>query len=149
MAASLEGKRIEANGLSFHVVDEGGGEDAVVLLHGFPDSSYLWRKQLPALLDGGFRVIAPDLRGYGRSDKPEGVESYQMRLLVQDVNAAKTLLKFSAFQRPRTVGIVLDNRRLKHLLEGNRHPLGDSSDVLHDRHVWIIPVVSFRSGSES
>ena len=42
----------------------------VILLHGFPDSGRLWRNQVPALADAGFRVIVPDLRGYGRSDKP-------------------------------------------------------------------------------
>jgi pimeloyl-ACP methyl ester carboxylesterase len=86
MPESLPGKRVDANGLSFHVVDEGSG-DAVVLLHGFPDSSYLWRNQIPALTGAGFRVIAPDLRGYGESDKPQDVAAYDMRLLVQDVNA--------------------------------------------------------------
>src|SRR5437588_13046582 len=46
----------------------------------------MWRNQIPALTGAGFRAIAPDLRGYGQSDKPERVEAYQMRLLVQDVN---------------------------------------------------------------
>jgi len=84
---TLPGKRIEAGGLSFHVVDEGAGDEAVVLLHGFPDSSYLWRKQIPALTGAGFRVIAPDLRGFGQSDKPQEVEAYRMHLLVRDVNS--------------------------------------------------------------
>ena len=51
-------------------MDEGSGDDAVVLLHGFPDSSYMWRKQIPVLVEAGYRVIAPDLRGFGQSDKP-------------------------------------------------------------------------------
>ena len=84
---SLHGRPVAANGLKFHVLDEGSGDDVVVLLHGFPDTSHMWRKQIPALVEAGFRVIAPDLRGYGRSDKPEGVENYRMRLLVQDVDA--------------------------------------------------------------
>jgi len=58
-----------------------------VLLHGFPDSSYLWRKQIPVLVEAGYRVIAPDLRGFGQSDKPQEVEAYRMRLLVGDVDA--------------------------------------------------------------
>jgi pimeloyl-ACP methyl ester carboxylesterase len=62
-------------GLSFHVVEEGKGVP-VLLLHGFPDSSHLWRHQIPALAKAGFRVIAPDLRGFGRSDKPQAVEDY-------------------------------------------------------------------------
>src|SRR5438132_3427858 len=80
--------RIEANGLSFQVVDDGPRDgDPVVLLHGFPDSSWMWRNQIPALTGAGFRVIAPDLRGYGQSDKPEGVDAYRMPVLVQDVDA--------------------------------------------------------------
>jgi pimeloyl-ACP methyl ester carboxylesterase len=76
--------RITVNELSFHVVDEGEGP-AVLLLHGFPDSSVGWRHQIPALVEAGHRVIAPDLRGFGASDRPEGVEAYGMKLLVGDV----------------------------------------------------------------
>lgn len=75
---------IAVNELSFHVVDEGEGP-VVLLLHGFPDSSALWRHQIPALVEAGHRVIAPDLRGFGASDRPEGVDSYRMELLVGDV----------------------------------------------------------------
>lgn len=76
--------RITVNELSFHVVDEGQGS-AVLLLHGFPDSSALWRHQIPALVDAGHRVIAPDLRGFGESDRPETVEAYRLKVLVGDV----------------------------------------------------------------
>ena len=69
---------VTVNGLSFHVVDEGSGPP-VLLLHGFPDSSALWRHQIPALVDAGHRVIAPDLRGFGASDRPEGVASTPCR----------------------------------------------------------------------
>lgn len=75
---------VTVNGLSFHVVDEGSGTP-VLLLHGFPDSSALWRHQIPALVDAGHRVIAPDLRGFGASDRPEGVAQYTMPLLVGDL----------------------------------------------------------------
>ncbi len=70
--------------LDFHVVDEGKGP-VVLLLHGFPDSSELWRFQIPVLTQAGYRVIAPDLRGFGRSDKPVGVEHYAIPSLVSDV----------------------------------------------------------------
>ena len=56
-----------------------------MLLHGFPDSSWMWRKQIPVLAEAGFRVIAPDLRGYGQSDKPHPARDYRMQILVQDV----------------------------------------------------------------
>ncbi|NRG48297.1 alpha/beta hydrolase [Bacillus sp. CRN 9] len=80
----LKGKKLNVNGLQFHVVDEGSGT-AVLLLHGFPDSSYLWRKQIQPLVKAGYRVIAPDLRGFGESDKPQEIEAYNMQLLVSDV----------------------------------------------------------------
>jgi epoxide hydrolase 4 len=65
----VEDLRLEANGARFHAVAQ-GPEDAplVLLLHGFPESSRSWRHQLPALAEAGFRAVAPDLRGYGRSD---------------------------------------------------------------------------------
>ena len=59
----------------------------VVLLHGFPDSGRLWRHQVPALAEAGFQVIVPDLRGYGRSDKPADVEAYNLMSLAGDVIA--------------------------------------------------------------
>jgi pimeloyl-ACP methyl ester carboxylesterase len=59
----------------------------VVLLHGFPDSGRLWRHQVPALADAGFQVVVPDLRGYGRSGKPEAVESYRLRVMTADILA--------------------------------------------------------------
>ena len=63
---------LRVNGISLHVEDHGSGKP-VLLLHGWPDSSYLWRHQIPFLVANGFRAIAPDLRGFGRSDRPEGV----------------------------------------------------------------------------
>ena len=58
-----------------------------MLLHGFPDSGRLWRHQVPALAGAGFQVVVPDLRGYGRSDKPEPVSAYSMSALAGDVMA--------------------------------------------------------------
>lgn len=75
---------VTVNGVSLHVVDEGEGP-AVVLLHGFPDSAALWRHQIPRLVHAGFRVIAPDLRGFGASDRPSDVSAYGMEVLVGDV----------------------------------------------------------------
>jgi epoxide hydrolase 4 len=56
-----------------------------VLLHGFPEFWYAWRHQIPALADAGYRVVAPDLRGYNTSDKPPRVRDYRPRVLAQDV----------------------------------------------------------------
>jgi pimeloyl-ACP methyl ester carboxylesterase len=57
----------------------------VLLLHGFPDSGRVWRHQVPPLVDGGFRVIVPDMRGFGRSDKPGGVADYGAGRLLADI----------------------------------------------------------------
>ncbi|MGI8609405.1 MAG: alpha/beta fold hydrolase [Candidatus Dormibacteria bacterium] len=81
----MQGIEVEVNGLKFNVVDAGSGP-GVLLLHGFPDSSHLWRNQVQVLVDAGFRVVAPDLRGFGRSDRPEGVEAYRMGEMLADVH---------------------------------------------------------------
>jgi pimeloyl-ACP methyl ester carboxylesterase len=74
---------LRVNGISLHVEDHGNGKP-VLLLHGWPDSSYLWRHQIPFLVANGFRAIAPDLRGFGRSDRPEGVAAYSLLNAVAD-----------------------------------------------------------------
>lgn len=79
-----EHRFVHANGLRFHCVTAGEGP-LVVLLHGFPEFWYSWRQQIPALARAGFTVVAPDLRGYNESDKPEGVEAYRMGMIVEDV----------------------------------------------------------------
>lgn len=79
-----QGQTIQANGISFHVEEHGSGAP-VLLLHGWPDSAYLWRNQMPFLVANGFRVIAPDMRGLGRSDRPEDVTSYALPNVVADV----------------------------------------------------------------
>ena len=78
--------RVEVDGVGIDYEVTGQGRP-VVLLHGFPDSGRLWRHQVPALAAAGFRVIVPDLRGYGRSDKPEAIEAYSMAFLAADVLA--------------------------------------------------------------
>ncbi|MFY9588841.1 MAG: alpha/beta hydrolase [Actinomycetota bacterium] len=90
------GKRIEANGLTHYVVDEGSGTP-VVLLHGFPDSADMWRHQIPALVDSGFRVIAPDLRGSGDSDRAASDEDYFIFNMVNDVVAIADVLGIERF----------------------------------------------------
>jgi pimeloyl-ACP methyl ester carboxylesterase len=71
-------KRVTGDGITLAVHDDGEGQP-VLLLHGFPDSSALWRKQVPALVEAGFRAVAPDLRGFGESDRPEAKEEYTIR----------------------------------------------------------------------
>ena len=77
-------KHISLSELTFAVHDEGSGPP-VVLLHGFPDSHALWHGQVPALVEAGYRVICPDLRGFGESSKPVGIDQYNILNLVGDV----------------------------------------------------------------
>ncbi len=72
------------NGIRLHYAESGSGDNLVILLHGFPEFWYSWRKQLLALGEH-FHVVAPDMRGYNLSDKPEGVENYKIDRLVEDV----------------------------------------------------------------
>jgi len=71
------------DGLRMHYVTQGTGK-LVLLLHGFPDFWYVWRYQIPELAKH-FRVVAPDLRGYNKTDKPKGVENYRLHLLAGDI----------------------------------------------------------------
>jgi pimeloyl-ACP methyl ester carboxylesterase len=75
---------VDGVGIEYEVFGEGR---PVVLLHGFPDTGRLWRHQVPALAEAGYQVIVPDLRGYGRSDKPEAVDAYSIPFLAGDVLA--------------------------------------------------------------
>lgn len=79
-----EARFVETNGIRMALYEQGKGSP-VVFLHGFPELAYSWRHQLPAVADAGFRAIAPDLRGYGQTSKPDGVEQYTIQQLVGDV----------------------------------------------------------------
>jgi pimeloyl-ACP methyl ester carboxylesterase len=81
---SLEHGTQQVNGIRMHFIEQGEGVP-VLLLHGFPELCYAWLNQLPALGFGGFRAIAPDLRGYGETEKPAGVEEYDIHHLVGDL----------------------------------------------------------------
>ena len=75
---------IETNGIRTHIVERGSGP-VVVLCHGFPESWHSWRHQLTALAAAGFHAVAPDMRGYGRTDQPEGIDQYTLFHLVGDM----------------------------------------------------------------
>lgn len=76
---------IEANGLSFMIDECGEGPDVALCLHGFPESRYSWRFQLPLLAGLGWRAVAPDLRGYGQSSRPGRKSDYRIEHLMADV----------------------------------------------------------------
>ncbi len=84
-AAFPEPSFIDTNGIRMAVYEQGGGAP-VILLHGFPELAFSWRYQLPALADAGFRAIAPDQRGYGRSDVPANVRDYRIEELIADIH---------------------------------------------------------------
>lgn len=88
------------NNLGLHWVEAGSGPP-VILLHGFPECWWMWRHQIQPLADAGFRVIAPDLRGYNLSDKPSGVSAYRMDRLVADVEG---LIRATGEPRAHVVG---------------------------------------------
>jgi epoxide hydrolase 4 len=88
------------NNVRLHWVEAGAGKP-VLLLHGFPQFWWMWRRQIQPLADTGFRVVAPDLRGYNLSEKPSGVSAYRMEKLVADVEG---LIRHTGVQRAHVVG---------------------------------------------
>ncbi|MEU3562345.1 alpha/beta hydrolase [Kitasatospora sp. NPDC006786] len=82
-SADLCHRTIEAPAGRLHLVEQGTGP-LVLLVHGFPESWYSWRRQLPALAAAGYRAVALDVRGYGRSSKPAATDAYRMLDLVED-----------------------------------------------------------------
>lgn len=77
-------RMVETNGIHMHIAESGAGPP-VVLCHGFPESWYSWRHQLHALAEAGFHAIAPDMRGYGQTDRPEEVDRYTLLHSIGDV----------------------------------------------------------------
>src|SRR3954469_10237984 len=77
-------KIVKVNNLAFPVVDYGKGP-VVLMLHGFPDSRYVWRYQIKAVGDAGFRVLAPDLRGMGDAPRPTDPKDYGVITVIDDV----------------------------------------------------------------
>jgi len=75
---------VETNGIRMHVAEQGQGPP-VLLCHGFPELWYSWRHQLSALAAAGFHAVAPDMRGYGQTDRPELIDQYTMLHLVGDM----------------------------------------------------------------
>ncbi len=82
---SIRHEFVKANGLRFHVAACGEGDRLALFLHGFPECGYSWRHQLPLLARLGYRAWAPDLRGYGETDRPPRREDYAIERLMDDV----------------------------------------------------------------
>jgi pimeloyl-ACP methyl ester carboxylesterase len=77
-------RTVETNGIRMHIAEQGSGP-LVVFCHGFPESWYSWRHQLRALAEAGFHAVAPDMRGYGQTDRPQEIEKYSLLHLVGDM----------------------------------------------------------------
>lgn len=97
----LQYQTVRANGIDFNVAVAGAGDRLALCLHGFPESSYSWRHQIPLLARLGYRVWAPDLRGYGGSSRPAAVNAYSLDELLNDVAA---LIHVSAAQDVLLIG---------------------------------------------
>jgi pimeloyl-ACP methyl ester carboxylesterase len=102
MDTQLRHTTIRTNGVNLHVV-QAGAEDAplVILLHGFPDFWYGWRKQIPYLVEQGYRVWIPDQRGYNLSDKPEAVAAYTLDQTSDDVRG---LIEAAGVEKAYVIG---------------------------------------------
>jgi pimeloyl-ACP methyl ester carboxylesterase len=75
---------IEANGIRMHIAEEGEGP-LVIMCHGFPECWYSWRHQLRALAAAGYRAVAPDMRGFGKTDRPSRIDQYTLLHMVGDM----------------------------------------------------------------
>ncbi len=75
---------VETSGIRMHLAEAGAGP-LVVMCHGFPESWYSWRHQLSALAEAGYHAVAPDMRGYGQTDRPEAIDQYTLLHLVGDI----------------------------------------------------------------
>ncbi|MEA2889408.1 MAG: hypothetical protein QOI05_201 [Bradyrhizobium sp.] len=81
---SITHRFIEVNDIKIHIAEAGAGP-LVVLCHGFPESWYSWRHQIKALSESGYHVVAPDMRGYGQTDRPNAIDQYSLFHLVGDI----------------------------------------------------------------
>ncbi|MCP9626940.1 alpha/beta hydrolase [Rhodopseudomonas palustris] len=88
-------RTVAVNGIELFVREQGEGP-LVLLCHGWPELSYSWRHQIGAIADAGFRVVAPDMRGFGRSSAPQPIEAYSIFDLVGDMVALVAELKESS-----------------------------------------------------
>src|SRR5687767_8554086 len=81
---SVTHRTVKTNGINMHVAEMGEGEP-VIFAHGFPELWYSWRHQLPAVAAAGYHAVAPDQRGYGRTDRPEPITDYDIVHLTDDL----------------------------------------------------------------
>lgn len=100
MKLNVTHKQIKVNDIFLHVAQQGNGKKLVVLLHGWPDFWYTWRYQIPALAEK-YTVLAPDLRGFNKSEKPTGIKNYTADIVASDI---AELIKQTEFEKAYIVG---------------------------------------------
>lgn len=132
------------NGVQLHYRETGRGP-LVILLHGFPEFWYSWRHLMPALGDAGYHAIAPDLRGYNLSGKPQGVASYTIDTLADDIAA---LIQHSGERRAHIIGHDWGGAVAWHLAMRHRelvdrlvilnapHPRAFARELRKPRQLW-------------
>jgi epoxide hydrolase A/B len=149
----VRSRTLSTNGVDLHLVEAGEGP-VVLLAHGFPELAYSWRHQLPALAAAGYRAVAPDQRGYGRSSRPEAVEDYDIHHLVgdlvgvlDDLEAEQAVVvghdwgsmvaSHLALLHPRRVrGLV--NMSVPHLPRGGAAPVTAMRNAFGDNFFYIL-----------
>lgn len=82
--SEINQRRVSTNGIELNIAEQGEGP-LVLMLHGFPESWYSWRHQIPAVASAGFHAVAPDMRGYGKSDKPDDISTYNQIEVTNDI----------------------------------------------------------------
>jgi pimeloyl-ACP methyl ester carboxylesterase len=82
--AEISHRKVQTNGITLRIAEAGEGP-LVLMVHGFPESWYSWRHQIPALTEAGYHAVAVDVRGYGESDRPEPIEAYSMKTITADM----------------------------------------------------------------
>jgi pimeloyl-ACP methyl ester carboxylesterase len=100
MELNVTHKQIKVNDIFLHVAQQGNGKKLIVLLHGWPEFWYTWRYQIPVLAEK-YTVVAPDLRGFNKSDKPIGIEHYKADVVASDI---AELIKQLGFENAYIVG---------------------------------------------
>lgn len=155
-AAPGGARRIELDGVSLNVLEQGEGP-AVLLLHGFPDSARLWRHQVPPLVESGLRVIVPDLPGYGQSDAPDEVEAYALPTILEQVVG---LLEKLGVERAQVVGhdwgaavawglAAFEPQRVERLVAISvGHPAGFPGSIAQRRLSWYMLFFQFEGVAE-
>ncbi len=91
--SAIKQRRVPTNGIELNIAEQGEGP-LVIMIHGFPESWYSWRHQLTALAAAGYHAVAPDMRGYGQSDKPPEIEAYNQVEVTKDIIGLITSLGY-------------------------------------------------------